>query len=682
MASARGDVTTLPPRGAGRSTRLPRQRLLGARGPTAATARDDAEAGERLHFSQVVVLFRRNFLLLSVLTLVSMAATFASIRARPPVYEANAQIVMDGGVGAAAELLFLLEYVDVNSSVILTQTQILASRTSLGVIADDLELIENPRFNPALRPPSTFSLDGLSRIAAAVFGADAAMPAPSDALQREMTIDELRRALEITLTVDGLTVTVTASADDPLTAALIANGVIDQHLALEAQQREDDLDTALSVLRERADNILNRIQQTELRRAQDIEANNLNDRGRTTELLTMIERTEARRDAASASERVAFVTEIARLQALLDARTLAVVRRDQQTRELETDRRRYQQLLERIGSLETGGDALRAPRPPLSRAAPPVAEKSRRLLMSTLLGGVGMLLLGLLGVFVSASIDARVRDPRRLEELLRAPCLAVTPEFRIPSAASAQGAALHETLRLQPRSPFSEAMRRLSVQIAHQIEGRGPQVLAVTSSVPGEGKSTIALCMSLAARPKFRRIAIVDFDLRGGGLTATLADGADVSERLTQRDVGSWLDGETPVSRLPSGFRSAPGVDVLPTLVDATRPVREFNADQLAELFDFLRESYDLAILDLPPILPFGDVEMIAPHCDGVLMVVGWEMLTEAALQASTKLLDRADAPVLGVALNRVELRKSSAAAAIAFRRKQLGDKVTTRIEV
>lgn len=186
--------------------------------------------------------------------------------------------------------------------------------------------------------------------------------------------------------------------------------------------------------------------------------------------------------------------------------------------------------------------------------------------------------------------------------------------------------------------------------------------------MPGEGKSAISLSLSLATRASFRRIAVVDLDLRRAGLTDQVSAGADDGPRLKDRNLRAWLEGAVGIARVPSGFRSAPGVDVLPTLLDPQNPAPELIREHLDELFGFLRDNYDLVIIDTPPLLLISDFELVAPHADGVLFVVGWEMVNEAALATAAKMLQRVRTPVLGAILNRVNLKRAGASQAIAVR--------------
>jgi receptor protein-tyrosine kinase len=173
-----------------------------------------------------------------------------------------------------------------------------------------------------------------------------------------------------------------------------------------------------------------------------------------------------------------------------------------------------------------------------------------------------------------------------------------------------------------------------------------PRVIVVTSSVPGEGKSTLAVNLSTALAQSGSRVTLVEADLRrprvtrymglvgGAGLTNVLAGTAELHE-VTQ----PWGDGK---------------LSVLAAGPMPPNPSEMLGSAQMRSLLQSLRETQDYVIIDTPPLLPVTDAAVLSVLADGCVITTRFgktrrEQLTEAAAT-----LSRIDAKLLGIVLNRV----------------------------
>jgi capsular exopolysaccharide synthesis family protein len=179
------------------------------------------------------------------------------------------------------------------------------------------------------------------------------------------------------------------------------------------------------------------------------------------------------------------------------------------------------------------------------------------------------------------------------------------------------------------------------------------KVVLVTSSVPGEGKSTIACNLAITLAQSGKRVLLIDADLRrpragqylglpsGVGLTSVLVGTVTLSDA-----VQVW--GEDLISVLASG-----PVPPNPSEILGSRHMRE--------LLDRLGTEYDNVIIDAPPVLPVTDAAATAAACDGVVMVVGHGKVTRDQLRAAVSALRMVDAKILGTVLNLVPDRGEQA---------------------
>jgi receptor protein-tyrosine kinase len=168
-----------------------------------------------------------------------------------------------------------------------------------------------------------------------------------------------------------------------------------------------------------------------------------------------------------------------------------------------------------------------------------------------------------------------------------------------------------------------------------------PRVIAVSSAVSGEGRTTVAANLAVVMAQAGRSVLVIDGDLRRPGLTAALgvADGPHLAEVLTGSvDVDDAIRpaGELGFSVLPAG----------PPLAD---PGQLLASELLGPLIEKLRGSYDAVLIDTPPLLPVADAVHLATVADGVLLCVRFRSTHEAELGLARNILHRVGARILGV---------------------------------
>jgi len=200
-----------------------------------------------------------------------------------------------------------------------------------------------------------------------------------------------------------------------------------------------------------------------------------------------------------------------------------------------------------------------------------------------------------------------------------------------------------------PSAECSEQFRKLRSKL-YQIQGNESlHTLLVTSTVPAEGKTFVALNLALAiTRQHGRRVLLIDGDLRAPKLASCL--GVQAAPGLTEflcgaADEASIVQTDTEGSLF---FISAGNMVANPTEMLGTERL-QWLIGRMAPLFDWV-------IIDAPPILPVSDAGVLAEHCDGVLVVVRAGSTPYDAV--GTALQELRGKKLLGVVLNRVETRE------------------------
>jgi protein-tyrosine kinase len=201
-----------------------------------------------------------------------------------------------------------------------------------------------------------------------------------------------------------------------------------------------------------------------------------------------------------------------------------------------------------------------------------------------------------------------------------------------------------------PQSPVAEEYKKLKEAVIKVTNQNGfKNMIVVTSSLPGEGKSVTAINLALCIAQEYdHTVLLVDADLRkpscarylgiveDKGLTDCLLSGVDIGEVLLRTGIGK-------LSLLPAGRR-------------APNPAELFSSRSTRELFQEMKLRYPdrYIIIDTPPVLPFAETRSIASMADGVLMVV------KEGLPSQANIVDSIDAlkgtNILGLIYNSVEV--------------------------
>lgn len=287
---------------------------------------------------------------------------------------------------------------------------------------------------------------------------------------------------------------------------------------------------------------------------------------------------------------------------------------------------------------QTGGTSpvkLSVIKPAIAPSAPSGPNTRVNLLIAGILG----LGLGLGGAMLRSTLDSRIRGEADLRRVTDAPVL---------GAISFDQDAVRKPLLTQreTQSPRAESFRQLrtNLQFAN-VSGHARTVL-VTSSLPGEGKSTTATNLSIALAQTGQTVCLIDADLRRPMVNEYL--GLDRSAGLT-----TALLGEIDVNDLlqPWGEDS---LFVLTTGQIPPNPSELLGSNEMRNLISRLEEAFDTVVIDAPPLLPVTDAAVLSQHVGGVVVVVGTQKVKHHDLEKSLDALRLVGAKVLGVVLNRL----------------------------
>ena len=274
----------------------------------------------------------------------------------------------------------------------------------------------------------------------------------------------------------------------------------------------------------------------------------------------------------------------------------------------------------------------------LEQARVPTAPIQPQPARNALLGAAaGLLIMGAIA-FLIEYLDDTLKTPEDVNRALGLPVIGL-----IGKMSPAKDKALRVYVADNPRSPIAEAFRTLRTNLEFAAVDQPLQTILVSSSAPGEGKTTVALNLAAAMAQGEKQVVLVDADLRRPAvhrfLKVTNRAGLTDILRSRQRDLSPALRwGEPPVAIITSG--------ALPP-----NPAELLGSEKMLGLLDELKHRHDLVILDGPPFV-VADPVVLSARVDGVLLVVQPGQTKIEAAQAMLEQLQRSGARVLGVVLN------------------------------
>ena len=317
-------------------------------------------------------------------------------------------------------------------------------------------------------------------------------------------------------------------------------------------------------------------------------------------------------------------------------------------REAEANRALYTMLLSRFKELNEERTLVEAGVRLVSRATVPDEPSFPRPKLMMAAGFTGSLMLGVALAFIRDSLDNGLRSTRQVERVLGLPGLGYVP--RVNHLRRCGGPVSY--LLKRPQSAYAEAVRAVQTALYLSTVDDPPKTVLVTSSVPGEGKTTLALSMAVVAAGSGWKTILVDLDLRRPRVAEAFG---------CSRETVGLVEHVAGEANLDEAIRAGPyplRLDFLPVGRRVTNTADLLASPWIEELITELRHRYDLIMLDSAPILGISDTKIAVCLADAVVLAVQWGKTTDdIALNGLQALLD-SHARVAGAVLTQVNLRR------------------------
>lgn len=315
-------------------------------------------------------------------------------------------------------------------------------------------------------------------------------------------------------------------------------------------------------------------------------------------------------------------------------------------RDAESIRELYQEFLRRLRETREQPALVRDSVKIISRAIAPAAPSTPGPKLIGLIGFCASFALSSVVALLVDRMDNKLRSADQLQDRLGVNTIAAVPRLdrlrrnKLP----------HHQLIDKPMSSYAEAIRSIYMAVKSTPPRGEPKIALVTSTLPGEGKTTLTLSLATLAAQSNQRTLIVDLDLRRPSIYPALGmePSAVILERIeSEADI---LDGV----RVDSATR----LDVVQISSQLANPADVIEDPVFQNALNALRDRYTMIVIDSAPLFAVVEARTLASFADVTIFAVRWGQTDEKTVQGGLDFLAEADANLAGAVLTQVEMKR------------------------
>lgn len=618
------------------------------------------------------VLWRRRWLMGATLVLV-FCSTLLVLTQLERRYTATAQVMVDPRQQNVVDLEQVLSGLPVNAETIQSEIEVLTSRSLAARVIGENKLDQLGEFNAG--PGLLSSLLGAPK-------------APQQATRNRM-IDLFLDRLEVRAAGRSRVIDISFQSADPELAAKLANSIADLYLVEQMEAKFDATRRASAFLDERLAQLQEDAEKAELAvarfRARMNQGVALSDPSAAEALanqeitaVSALERAKGRlqqlqdlqQGGAPDADTAWLGQQISKAQSEVAEAESALTRVQEQQKSQQIQQDDPNEAAVKLRTLERDAQASRAlfetflnrskqtreqqglERPDarlIARADVPVAPSfpdTRLALLLALVGGIGA---ALVLAFLAEQLDSGFRSSDQIEAQLGQPVISMMPELR---SIGVKDVAPETYIMTKPNSSFSEAVRMLRTSLLLSNVDHPPRILLLTSALPGEGKTTVALTLAKLAAASGEKVIVIDADLRRPRVHGAL--GLENNKGLVELLAGHATFDQV----LQNSEKDGKGFSFIPAGKSTPHATELIRSQQMRRFVRALANSYSLVIIDSPPVLPVADAKVLATLVDKVVYIVRWRDTRREIVAQAVKQLREVNADFAGIVLNQVDVRR------------------------
>lgn len=267
---------------------------------------------------------------------------------------------------------------------------------------------------------------------------------------------------------------------------------------------------------------------------------------------------------------------------------------------------------------------------------------------SVIKGSLAGLFAGFMLLLIPALLSRTVADADELKKLVNLPLLVSLPHVNLKKRKKN----VHTLISSDDDEGFGESIRGLRTKVRKQLADREGKIVLLTSTLPGEGKSTISANLALALSAEGHRVVLVDADLRNQSVYRMFGN------TKCRKNLMDCMQDEK--LNILDCLETVPDTKLYFLSGDSTnRRYYSIDGKNLRRCLDKLSLYFDCIILDSPPTGIVSDTALLARHAHSVLYVVKQDHASQAQVLDSIAALHARDIPLAGCILNDVPRRRA-----------------------
>ncbi len=336
----------------------------------------------------------------------------------------------------------------------------------------------------------------------------------------------------------------------------------------------------------------------------------------------------------------------------LETNNVASVKLRQLETNAEAVRALYESYLNRYKETAAEEGSAKPDARVVSPANLPTYPSSPRVPLTIALGLILGTIAGVISVFVRRLLDFGVNSGAEAEKYFYIPHIAniATLKSTLKMFQNFKGSPF-SYIKAKPLSAFAEGFRTLRASLIYSRAGKKVQVIAITSSVPKEGKTTTTVCLAQIIASSGQSVVVVDCDLRRHSISSAF-------NNVPETGLLEYIAGDVTLDDIL--IKDSSGISYIPIAPSSFTSQDVFGSDKMVDFLNVLKARFDVVILDTAPVLPVVDTRILARLADATVLLCAWRKTPRNVTKSAINLLLESGVVLSGVALTKMDVKQQS----------------------